>query len=372
LIKAQKLESLGVLAGGIAHDFNNLLTAILGNISLAKMYTNPQDEISDYLHKTEKASIRAQGLTKQLLTFSKGGAPIKKVTTITELIKDSTSFVLRGSKVKCDYHFGEDLWSVEADEGQLSQVAQNLVINARQAMPDGGTITIRATNKILTQDELQSLPPGNYIEILFQDQGTGIPPEHLFRIFDPYFSSKSTGTGLGLAISYSIVKNHNGLITVSSELGQGTVFSILLPAVLNHVPQPKKQDDLQKIDARRILIMDDDQTVREIAVSMLTFIGCSVEEAGDGKEAITFYTKARQDGVPFDIVIMDLTIPGGMGGKEAIAALLAVDPQARVVVSSGYANDPIMANYKEYGFRGVLPKPFKMDDLNKVIATVIE
>ena len=371
LIKAQKLESLGVLAGGIAHDFNNLLTAILGNISLAKMYANPQDIIYDYLHKTEKASIRAQGLTKQLLTFAKGGAPIKKVTPLTELIKDSTSFVLRGSKVKCDYRFGQDLWAVEADEGQLSQVAQNLVINASQAMPNGGTIIIEATNESLALDESSSLPPGNYIKLIFQDHGTGIPPEHISRIFDPYFSSKSTGTGLGLAISYSIIKNHGGIITVISELGQGTVFSILLPAILNHVLRPEKEDNLQKIGARKILIMDDDQTVREIVTAMLTVIGCSVEEAGDGKEAIALYTKAQKDGVPFDSVIMDLTIPGGMGGKEAIAALLALDPKARVVVSSGYANDPIMANYKKYGFHGFLPKPFKMDDLNKVIATVI-
>ena len=371
LIKAQKLESLGVLAGGIAHDFNNLLTAILGNISLAKMYAKPQDIITDYLHKTEKASIRAQGLTKQLLTFSKGGAPIKKVTPLTELIKDSTSFVLRGSKVKCDYHFDQNLWAVEADEGQLSQVAQNLVINASQAMPDGGTITILATNESLALNESSSLPPGNYIKLIFQDHGTGIPPEHLSRIFDPYFSSKSTGTGLGLAISYSIIKSHGGLITVDSELGQGTTFSILLPAILNHVPQPEKQDNLHNIVARKILIMDDDQTVREIAAAMLTFIGCSFEEAGDGIEAISRYIKAQKDSVPFDIVIMDLTIPGGMGGKEAIAALLALDPQARVVVSSGYANDPIMASYKDYGFYGVLPKPFKMDELCKVIATAI-
>ncbi len=371
LIKAQKLESLGVLAGGIAHDFNNLLTAILGNISLAKMYANPQDIIYDYLHKTEKASIRAQGLTKQLLTFAKGGAPIKKVIPLTELIKDSTSFVLRGSKVKCDYRFGQDLWAVEADEGQLSQVAQNLVINASQAMPDGGTIIIEATNESLALDEFSSLPPGNYIKLIFQDHGTGIPPEHISRIFDPYFSSKSTGTGLGLAISYSIIKNHGGIITVISELGQGTVISILLPAIINHVLRPEKEDNLQKIGAGKILIMDDDQTVREIAVAMLTVIGCSVEEAGDGKEAIALYIKAQKDGTPFDIVIMDLTIPGGMGGKEAIAALLALDPKARVVVSSGYANDPIMASYKKYGFHGFLPKPFKMDDLNKVIATVI-
>ncbi len=367
LIKVQKLESLGVLAGGIAHDFNNLLTAILGNISLAKMYSDPHDNISGYLDKTEKASIRAQGLTKQLLTFSRGGVPIKMVTTITELIKESTSFVLRGSKVKCGYHFAEDLWAVEADEGQLSQVAQNLVINASQAMPHGGIITIQATNKTVGLDEIPSLPPGDYIEILFQDHGTGIPPEHLSRIFDPYFSSKKTGNGLGLAISYSIIKNHGGLITVSSKLGHGTLFSIFLPATHKHVPLFKEQEKVQEIGTRRILLMDDDKTVREIAVAMLTFLGCSVEQATDGKEAIMLYMQAIKDKSPFEIVIMDLTIPGGMGGKEAMAALIAMDPQIRAVVSSGYANDPIMANFHEYGFCGILPKPFRIDELKKAI-----
>ncbi|MFH2122007.1 MAG: PAS domain S-box protein [Pseudomonadota bacterium] len=372
LIKAQKLESLGVLAGGIAHDFNNLLTAILGNISLAKMYTNPQDIISGYLDKTEKASIRAQGLTKQLLTFSKGGAPIKTVSTITELIKDATSFVLRGSKVRCDYHFDDNLWAVEADAGQLSQVSQNLVINASQAMPNGGTITIKGTNKTLSADEHSSLPAGKYIELFFQDTGTGIPPEHITRIFDPYFSSKSTGSGLGLAISYSIIKNHDGLITVNSELGQGTVFSILLPATLRkNTNPPKTQDKLTTIAAKKILIMDDDITVREIISAMLNFIGCNVEHACDGKEAIALYLQAKNEGAPFDLVIMDLTIPGGMGGKETITALLAIDHTAKAVVSSGYANDPIMANYQEYGFCGVLSKPFKIDELNNVITTAI-
>ncbi|MDD3815743.1 MAG: PAS domain S-box protein [Desulfocapsaceae bacterium] len=372
LIKAQKLESLGILAGGIAHDFNNMLTAILGNISLAKMYTNPQDIINEYLEKTEKASIRAQGLTKQLLTFSKGGAPIKTVSTVTELIKDATSFVLRGSKVKCNYLFDKDLWAVEADEGQLSQVSQNLAINASQAMPNGGTITIQGRNKTLALNEHPSLPPGKYIELLFQDNGTGISPEHITKIFDPYFSSKSTGSGLGLAITYSIIKNHDGLITVTSELGQGTVFSILLPATLKqNTNQPQKKEALHKIAAKKILIMDDDKTVREIMEAMLAFIGCSVEQACDGKEAIALYIQAKEEGSPFDLVIMDLTIPGGMGGKEAISTLLALDHTAKAVVSSGYANDPIMANYREYGFCSVLSKPFKIDELNKVIATIV-
>ena len=372
LIKAQKLESLGVLAGGIAHDFNNLLTAILGNISLAKMYSNPRDLISEYLNKTEKASIRAQGLTKQLLTFSKGGVPVKKVSTITEMIKDSTSFVLQGSKVKCDYHFDLDLSPVEADEGQLSQVCQNLTINASQAMPNGGTITIRAANRTLSLDEIPSLPPGDYVEILFHDHGTGIAPEHLSRIFDPYFSSKSTGSGLGLAISYSIIKNHDGLISVRSELGQGTTFSILLPAARQSAlesTQPKKQADLQHLGAKKILIMDDENAVRELMATMLTLLGCSTEQARDGEEALALYSQAKNEGAPFDSVIMDLTIPGGMGGKDAVASLLALDPEANVIVASGYANDPIMASYKEYGFSAILPKPFTLGELNKVLTT---
>lgn len=371
LMKTRQLESLGVLAGGIAHDFNNLLTAILGNISMAKMYTDPENIIAEYLEKTEKASIRAQGLTKQLLTFSKGGAPIKKVTTISELITDATTFVLRGSKAKCRYNFAKDLWAVEADKGQLSQVSQNLVLNASQAMPDGGTITIKATNKILAANEYSSLPPGNYIELLFQDTGTGIAQEDITRIFDPYFSSKSTGSGLGLAICYSIIKNHNGLITVNSELGKGSVFSILLPATIEPVRKLQKQEVLQKTAAKKILVMDDDQTVQEILRAMLTFIGCSVELASDGKEALALYMQAKNEEAPFDLVIMDLTIPGGMGGQETMAALLALDPTAKAVVSSGYANDLIMANYQQYGFGGILTKPFKINELNKVIAAIL-
>jgi CheY-like chemotaxis protein len=260
---------------------------------------------------------------------------------------------------------------VEADEGQLSQVSQNLVINASQAMPDGGTITIKAANKILAADEYSALPPGNYIELLFQDTGIGIAQEHITRIFEPYFSSKSTGSGLGLAICYSIIKNHNGLITVNSEPGKGSIFSILLPATIEPVRKLKKQEVLQKTAAKKILVMDDDKTVQEILRAMLTFIGCSVELACDGKEALALYMQAKTEEAPFDLVIMDLTIPGGMGGKETMAALLALDPTANAVVSSGYANDHIMANYQQYGFCGILTKPFKINELNKVIAAIL-
>jgi len=376
LIKAQKLESLGVLAGGIAHDFNNLLTAILGNISLARMYTSPGETIDKYLDKTEMATLRTQKLTKQLLTFSRGGAPVKKVTTLPELIEESTAFVLRGAKSRCSYHFARDLRAVEVDEGQLSQVAQNLVINAHEAMPDGGTITIKADNRDLAPDEIPSLPPGNYVELIFADQGSGIPPEILSRIFDPYFSSKSTGSGLGLAISYSIIKNHGGLITVSSKPGQGTVFTLLLPATLQQpAPESKSLNGLQKIDEKRnlkILLMDDNPVVQEVTTTMLTLFGCDVTQAWHGEEALTLYREAKKNGNHFDLVIMDLTIPGGMGGKETIAALLAFDPEAKAVVASGYADDPIMASHREYGFIGMLAKPFQVNELSNVIAALVQ
>jgi len=373
LIKAQKLESLGVLAGGIAHDFNNLLTAILGNISMAKVDANPREVINDYLDKTEKATLLAQKLTKQLLTFSRGGSPIKKFTTLPELIRESTSFVLRGSKSRCCYQFAEDLWAVEADEGQLSQVSQNLIINAHEAMPDGGIITIRAANRTIVPDEIASLAPGNYVELIVQDQGAGIAPEHLFRIFDPYFSSKSTGSGLGLAISYSIIKNHGGLIAVNSKPGHGAVFTILLPATLKPAPESQPPDHMQKIDGRKklkILFMDDNHIVQEVTTSMLALLGCDVIQAWHGEEALELYQEARKNGDHIDLVIMDLTIPGGMGGKETITALRTIDPKAKAVVASGYADDPIMANYQEYGFAGILTKPFLVDELNNMIATL--
>ncbi|MEW6520231.1 MAG: PAS domain S-box protein [Thermodesulfobacteriota bacterium] len=371
LLKAQKLESVGVFAGGIAHDFNNLLTAILGNISLAKMYLNRQDEVYHRLEMTEKACLQARTLTQQLLTFSKGGAPIKKTTTIAELIKDSTSFVLRGSPVKCVYELAEDLWPLEVDEGQLSQVAQNLVINATQAMAGGGILTIRARNVAVSPNNLLTLPPGRYVELAFQDEGAGIPPEHLAKIFDPYFSSKRTGSGLGLTIAYSIIKKHDGIITVDSEPGRGSTFTIYLPATDKTVPVRQEQAESSPTSHGRILIMDDEEIVREIAIEMLGYLGCETAAARDGSEAIALYVQAREEGRPFDAVLMDLTIAGGMGGKEAIGKLRAIDPEVKAVVSSGYANDPIMAKYQDYGFCGVVPKPYKIHELSATFGRIL-
>jgi PAS domain S-box-containing protein len=373
LHKAQKIESLGVLAGGIAHDFNNLLAAVLGNVSLAKMHINSPDKIYSYLENTERATLRAKGLTQQLLTFSKGGAPIKRTTTISDLITDSTVFTLRGSNVNCVYNFAKELWAVKVDEGQLSQVTQNLVINASQAMQGGGTITISGKNKIISPETDIPLSPGHYVELQFEDQGCGIEKEHLSKIFDPYFTSKQSGSGLGLAISYSIIKNHDGLIQVHSETDTGTTFTIYLPAVSKEVGvQVSAVKNGTAGDIRgRILIMDDEELVREMSTEILNYLGCESSTATNGHETIQKYIQAKENHTPFDLLIMDLTIPGSMGGVETFEKLRALDPEVKALVSSGYANDPVMANYKKYGFCGVVPKPFSVEELNVVVSRIL-
>lgn len=373
LHKAQKIESLGVLAGGIAHDFNNLLAAVLGNVSLAKMHLGSPGKILSYLENTEKATLRAKGLTQQLLTFSKGGAPIKRTTTISDLITDSTAFTLRGSNVNCVYDFVEDLWAVEADEGQLSQVTQNLVINASQAMKGGGTITIHGRNTVIKANTNLPLLPGQYIKLEFEDQGCGIEKEHLSKIFDPYFTSKQSGSGLGLAISYSIIKNHDGLILVHSETNTGTTFTIYLPAVSReeNAQTTVTVDDNAASIKGRVLIMDDEELVREMSTEILDYLGCDSATAKDGHETIEMYLQAQENDTPFDLLIMDLTIPGSMGGVETFEKLRALDPEVKALVSSGYANDPVMANYREYGFCGVIPKPFKVEELKTILTEVL-
>ena len=371
LLKAQKLESIGVFAGGIAHDFNNLLTAILGNISMAKLYVNPQEKAYLNLVKTEKASLQAKNLTQQLLTFSKGGAPVKKTTSISELIVDSTSFALLGSNVKSEFDLDRELWPIEVDAGQLSQVLQNLVLNAVQAMPGGGMVNIWARNISLTPRNHLALAGGKYVQIGVIDQGHGIPHEHLSKIFDPYFSSKKSGSGLGLAICYSIIKKHDGQLMVDSEVNQGTTFTIYLPASKQPPESLATVEEAKAQHKGRLLIMDDEEMIREAAGEMLNYLGFETETAADGKEAIRLYQKAMEEKRPFAAVIMDLTIPGGMGGKETIERLRKIDPEIKAVVSSGYANDPIMANYQAYGFCGVVPKPYVFDELSKVLTKII-
>jgi CheY-like chemotaxis protein len=314
----------------------------------------------------------ATGLTQQLLTFSKGGAPIKKTTTITELVVDSTSFTLRGANVKCDYRLAEDLWPIAVDQGQLSQVVQNLVINASQAMPDGGTVIIRGKNITVDTQGLSSLPAGNYVELVFEDHGFGIPIEHLPKIFDPYFTTKETGSGLGLAIAYSIIKKHDGWIEVDSEVARGTAFIVYLPAekdASDHISLSAKEKAC--ITKVRVLVMDDEAMVRNVVAKMLQHFSCEPVTACDGSEAIELYQQAMAMGRPFSLVIMDLTVPGAMGGQEALAKLRVIDPKIKAIASSGYANDPVMSNFQQYGFSDVLPKPFRTEQLGEALAKII-
>ena len=374
LIKIRKLESIGVLAGGIAHDFNNILVSILGNISLAALYITPENEkAKNLLHEAEKASLRAKDLTQQLLTFSKGGEPVKQIASITAVIMDSAGFVLRGSSSKCEYSFSEDLWPVEIDTGQMSQVIQNIIINAGHAMPEGGIIDIRCENFV--KDEKQSLPltAGDYVKISISDKGIGIPANMFDKIFDPYFTTKQDGSGLGLAITHSIIVQHGGHIAVESEQGAGSTFTIYLSASKQQgQTEPEDTLPLQIKDGKKVLVMEDEESVREIAKEILAHLGCDVVLAKDGEEAVETYRQLMATGKAVDFVILDLTIPGGMGGKEAIQRLLEIDPQVKAIVASGYSNDPVMANYSDYGFKGVISKPFLISELSEVIHKVLD
>lgn len=371
-LKSQKLESLGVLAGGIAHDFNNLLTAVTGNISLAKTYAPLDTPLMERLEEAEKASVRAKDLTFQLLTFAKGGAPVKQVTSLKGVIEDSCRFALPGSKCKCLIDVPEDLWLVDADAGQISQVLHNLLLNSEQAMPGGGNIEVKAQNVTLDASRDLSLPPGDYVNISVSDNGAGIEKEHLSKIFDPYFTTKLHGNGLGLATVYSIVKKHEGHITVQSQRDIGTTFSVFLPASKEHGHERKKVQNAGLTGGQgRILLMDDEEIVRDVTSLMLRSMGYEVEHAEDGEESIRMFKAAIESGKPFDSVIMDLTIPGGMGGREAVAELLKIDPSIKVIVASGYSNDPVMASYREYGFSGVLGKPFRIEELSEILHRVM-
>lgn len=373
LLKMEKLSSLGILAGGIAHDFNNILTGIMGNLSLAMVSLPSRGELYQRLAEAEQATLRARDLVQQLLTFAKGGAPVKELASLEEIIRESATFAGRGSQVRCVVQCPKDLWPAEVDPGQISQVIQNLVINAIQAMPTGGTVTITAENTHLGNNHGLPLSPGRYVKITVQDQGLGIPPDYLPKIFDPYFSTKQKGSGLGLATAYSIIKNHQGYITVESTLGVGTQFFIYLPASSRRLKRTAAdRPTLLRTGQGRILVMDDDPDVRQVAGKILEHLGYEAGFATDGAEAIKIYQEARQMGSPYDAVIMDLTIPGGMGGQEALRVLKEIDPGLKAIVSSGYADDPVMTRFKEYGFSGVIKKPYRVDTFSQVLYEVLQ
>jgi PAS domain S-box-containing protein len=371
VVHSQKLESVGLLAGGIAHDFNNLLTAVLGNISLAKIQL-PQDHKShSRLKEAEKAAIRARDLTQQFLTFAKGGAPVRRSASIVELIRETVGFVLSGSNVRCDFDMSEDINLVEIDEGQISQVIQNLIINADQAMPLGGVLKVFCRETVLREGEVAQLKEGRYIRISVSDQGVGISPEHLQKIFDPYFTTKEKGRGLGLASAYSIIRNHEGHISVSSRQGQGTTFTIHIPVISDSKGVKTVDDGKIVIGSGRVLVMDDEEAVLEVAAAILSYLGYEPVCAKNGIDALELYRKEREVGDPFAVVIADLTIPGGMGGKEMLEQLREADHGAKVIVSSGYNNDPIMSEYQSHGFSGVISKPYQVEEVSHVLARVI-
>lgn len=375
--KAETLEQLGLLAGGIAHDFNNLLTAIIGNISLASLLLPPNDEMATRLDDAKNASMRARDLAQQLLTFARGGAPIKKTASIGKLIQDTVSFSLRGSHNRSEFQFGADLWPAEIDSGQISQVIANLVVNADQAMPNGGTLHVSCQNIRYTSSTVPAIPdlsPGDYIHLQIRDEGVGIPEKYLKRIFDPYFTTKPKGNGLGLATAYSIVKNHNGLMTVDSEIHVGSTFNIYLPASVQQQQLPIEQPEthVQAITGTgRVLIVDDEEAIRELVDFTLTRLGYEVTQAATALEGVNIYREKLKAGQRFDAVILDLTLPGGMGGKEALKKLIEIDPTVNAIVSSGYATDATMSRYQDFGFRGVIAKPYEAAQLGKTVYEVI-
>jgi len=371
LLKTKKLESIGILAGGIAHDFNNILSAILGNINLVRHIIRPDElKAQTFLEQAEKASIRAQNLTQQLLTFSKGGEPLRQKASILQIIGDSTEFILRGTSIKYEYDIPTDTWAVDVDPGQISQVVQNIVLNARHAMPAGGTIQISCRNVAPDHAKPASLDKNmKYVMVAIADNGTGIPKNVINNIFDPYFSTKKDGSGLGLSICHSIITKHHGHIAVSSEEGSGTVFTFYVPATDSPFTEEEAihEEKVYAEHAITVLLMDDDEQVRTIGEAMLAHLGCNTLLAQDGEEALEVYKTFRDAGQTVDVVIMDLTIPGGMGGREAVAELLNIDPEAKVIVSSGYSHDPVMANFTDYGFCAAIVKPYLLKELAKII-----
>ena len=373
-LKMDKLESLGILAGGIAHDFNNILTGIMGNISFAQKFLDSTHKSYRPLAEAEKASLRAGELAHQLLTFARGGDPVKKVVSLQLLIDETISLVLRGSNVRGAVDIDDSIHALSADEGQLSQAFSNIIINAAQSMPGGGILSVAAQNVTLADGNMMSLSSGTYIRMLFSDQGCGISETNLKRIFDPYFTTKPTGNGLGLASVHSIITRHGGHIGVTSAAGTGTVFTIHLPSIGETYARHQIDAALQTAGEHMggsILVMDDEELIRNMTTEMLEYLGYQAATCENGTEAVSRFLAARESGTPFTAVIMDLTIPGGLGGKDTAQQILAIDPQACLIVSSGYSNDPVIAEYSRYGFAGAVVKPYNIDELGKQLSSVI-
>ncbi len=372
-LKTQKLESIGMLAGGIAHDFNNLLQGIFGYISMAIMSYDQKEKSLAMLGQAEKALHQSVNLTTQLLTFSKGGKPVKKPMSLEPVVENAVKFALSGSRTGYQLNIDHGLWHVNGDAGQLGQVIQNIVLNADQAMPKGGVVKIVARNVAANDRSLPStLAAGNYVALTIEDNGVGIPEAYLNNIFDPYFTTKEKGSGLGLATSYSIIRNHQGQLLVESEAGKGSLFSLFIPAFTTRTAaETISQMTPAVVPKSRILVMDDEEMIRGLAMELLRELGHEVEVAADGESTVALYKEAVAAGKPFDIVILDLTVRGGMGGAETIQKLREIDPQVRAVVSSGYSDGADVSEYRQQGFRAYLKKPYDIAELNNALQTVL-
>ncbi len=378
----RQLESIAALSGGIAHDYNNLLTAIMGNLSLALEHVESDSKLFSLLEQALAASRVAKSLTSRLITFSKGGQPEKKATNVVSIVKNAAAFSLSGSNISCEFGHSDDIWLADVDPQQIGQAIHNMVVNSVESMPTGGSVTIRFENLTLTTAN-SLLGPGRYIDIAIKDQGNGIPDEHIEKIFDPYFSTKGKGadkrTGLGLSISHSIISNHGGDITVCSRVGDGTTFHVLLPAskvaseVVDTVGANTPFGETEKpiFGMGRVLVMDDEAMIRELSGNMLRHLGYDVDFAEEGQATVDKYQAALDASSPYDVVILDLTIKGGMGGQETIKRLKEIDPKVKAIVSSGYTDNPAISNYKHYGFCEVVAKPYEMIEFSQKLHQVI-
>ncbi len=374
LRQSQNLESIGTLAGGIAHDFNNLLMTLVGNISLAKMHLSPGDRASPFLEEAERMSLAGADLTKRLITFAKGGTSVPKAISVNMLVRKSADAVA-GSHIRCEYSLPDDPLTVKADEAQLRQVIHNILLNAKEAMPRGGTIKLSGTTIAVTAGDMLPLSSGDYVKITVEDEGRGISEEDLRKIFDPYFTTKGMGAargmGLGLAVVYSVVKRHNGHIAVESMPGKGTTVHIYLPSYKATEGSGETTAGVSASSQGKVLFMDDERTIRDVCEKILVNLGYKVELAADGMEAVERYRSALGSDEPFDAVILDLVVKGGMGGQEAMRTLLSLDPHVKAVVCSGYTDDPVISDYADYGFKAVLAKPHRVDELKGILQRII-
>lgn len=377
LAKAQKLESIGLLAGGVAHDFNNIMTAVFGSLALAKMEVPEDSPAYARLTAAEEQCLKAKTLTRKLLTYSRGGSPQRKTASLAGVIREAVNFSLSGKNIACRFCLPDDLWSAQIDEGQMHQVVHSLVSNACEAMPHGGTIEVGAENTELAQDQIVPLAAGAYIKWYVRDYGAGISEEHMKRIFDPYFTTKPMssvkGMGLGLAICYSIVKSHDGIITAESTPGEGTVFTVYIPASCGErdAPRPAASPEAQGVPKAKILLIDDEQILLDVTGSMLKHIGYDVVTAQSHGEAMAYYRQAGEAGRPFSLIIMDLTMRGDDGGEIAIRRWKDSHPEARAVISSGYMNDPVIEEYWKYGFVGAMVKPYSLVELKSSLEKIL-